>query len=207
MAGQCVVFNSNISISCSCLCHPLYPKIQHARLFKVWNYCFLKQCILRSQEELWYFSWELSSLLHGVAFKLWEYWELSVIPVYQPKLTAAKLLWMPAMAREVPVYITRQELDAGNPVSAHSSCFLGLWGPAGLPQHPSSTVTQPPAAGSDLLLLLKPWPSPTAASPWWNNFPPDGCLRMWQDTYVKGIWKRSNHQKKWCLLRLFHASH
>lgn len=60
MAGQCVVFNSNISISCSCLCHPLYSKIQHARLFKVWNNCFLKQCILRSQEELWYFSWEYS---------------------------------------------------------------------------------------------------------------------------------------------------
>lgn len=70
MAGQCVVFNS--SISYACFCHPSYPKIR-AGLLKVWN-TFLKEFILGSQD-LWHSSWELNSLLHGVAFKLWEYWE------------------------------------------------------------------------------------------------------------------------------------
>lgn len=66
---------------------------------------------------------------------------------------------MPVMAKEMPVYITGQALDAGNPLSAHSSYSLSLWDSAGLPQYRSGTVTQPPAAGSDLLLLLKPWHS------------------------------------------------
>lgn len=82
MVWQCVVSNSNISISCTCLHQPPYPKWQLSGLFKV-----LKQYILGSQGELWHPNWEGSSLLHGVAFKFWECWEWGVIPAHQPKLT------------------------------------------------------------------------------------------------------------------------
>lgn len=191
MAGQCAVFNSNISITYACLCHPFYPKI-HAGLLKVWN-TFLKQFVLRSQEELWHSIWELNSLLRGVTFKLGSIGDECYSCVSTKTNTAAKLLWMPDMAKEVSVCITGQTLDAGSPLWAHSSCSLCYGILLGF-------LSIPPALSHSLLLLallvlLKPWHSgPPQPVPDGLTFHLMSVLGS-QDTDAEGIWKRSNHQK------------
>lgn len=96
---------------------------------------------------------------------------------------------------KVPVCITGRALAAGSPVPVTHWAYGIVLGSLSTPH----TVTQTPAAGSDLLLLLKPWHSvPLQPDPDGLTLHLMGVLGS-QDTDVKGIWKRSNHQKKMML--------